>query len=299
MPLDEYITFRLRQSVEDAAPDPFEPPVVPPATNEGEDVDVPPTLMDAAAVLETLGEMTFTVANLEAAERAPVMIPPDAHIDQAITTMDVHNYSQLVVGTSPRNVKGIVSFKSIVQAQFSGNVERAGECIGFAPVVYVDEPLLQVVAHFREHDAVLVKRRDESLCGIVTPSDIAAEYGGMTGPFLLIGEIEGQLRWLAKELTSSGDETAETGPDAPAREPDADSFTLGQIQHLLQKPHVWNKLGVRFDRGAFSEGLDRARRGRNSVMHFREPLDDQQVRDLESFAKVVRRVCRAYAGNAT
>ena len=55
---------------------------------------------------------------------------------------------------------------------------------------YIDQGLLDVVRLFRTRDAVLIFKRDESLSGIITPTDIAEEFGDMAAPFFLIGEIE-------------------------------------------------------------------------------------------------------------
>ena len=130
--------------------------------------------------LKTVLETSITVGDLEAAEREPVCVAPDATIKEAITLMELNDYSQIVVRAGARSIKGIVSFRSIARAQLQGKVSYVRECTeeGIAEMG-LDTPLLDVVREFRDSDVVLVLREDKSLSGVVTPSDIAEEFGDM------------------------------------------------------------------------------------------------------------------------
>ena len=52
---------------------------------------------------------------------------PGASIAEALTQMQLNDYSQLVVATNERNVKGVVSYHSIATAQLLGPPVLASE----------------------------------------------------------------------------------------------------------------------------------------------------------------------------
>lgn len=56
---------------------------------------------------------TYRLSKLEAANRAPVSVSPNASIVQAVTLLASNDFSQLPVMTSDREVKGVISWSSI------------------------------------------------------------------------------------------------------------------------------------------------------------------------------------------
>ena len=139
----------------------------------------------------------YIVANLPCAEKYPEQIAASAPLSRALTKMALYDYSQLVVGSGRREIKGLISYRSVAQAFFQSEPKIVGDCIDdTVPHVKLDEPLFRVADLFRYYDAVLVFRSDKALSGIVTPFDIAVEFGVTAAPVLLIGQIEEQLRWL-------------------------------------------------------------------------------------------------------
>lgn len=284
MPLDTSIRFYLADEVVEVDDELLLPPPVPPEPEPQGEIEDTGHLDDLAAKGTSPTDHTFRVANLEAAEREPLCVAPDDPIERAITLMEMKNFSQLPVVTGPRDIKGLVSYRSITRARLSGQPNYVRECLEPAVVVGLDTPLLEVIGKFRTDDAVLVLGTDRRLSGIVTPSDIANEYGTMTGPFLQIGEIENLLRWLIKPLDLR---KALDLPDAP----DVDDLTLGDIQRVLTDSACWAQLGLKYDQKAFCEGLNRVRETRNAVMHFRGQLQIEQAADLEGFSRLVKQVC--------
>jgi len=215
---------------------------------------------------------------------------PSASIEEALTKMALLEYSQLVVTGGARDIKGIISYKSVAQAYLHGSPKLAGDCLDRSvPIVELNEPLLRVVEQFQEHDAVLVIRPDKTLAGIVTAADIAAEFGAMAAPFLLIGQIEDQLRWLVqKNLTDLAaalavvKTTFEAGPPLSASD-----MTMGELHRILDNDENWAKVGIKFDRAEFCKELNAVREIRNAVMHFRD-LPDGGADRLKRFANVVQ-----------
>ena len=91
-------------------------PVIP--EEAGKAVEVGPAKPDgpSAPVPKKPGDdvsARIRISRLDAANRAPLCICPDANISEAITLMLQHDYSQLPVTTKPRDVKGLISWKSL------------------------------------------------------------------------------------------------------------------------------------------------------------------------------------------
>ena len=157
------------------------------------------------------------------------------------------------------------------------------------PVVERHESLLRVIDLLREHDAVLVLGNDRALAGIVTSADIALEFGNLAGPFLLIGQIEDQLRWLVSRRLDVRVALERSGSVFPERSPNAEDLTMGNLQRILEHSDNWDMVGIAYDRESFCAELNVVRGIRNAVMHFREPPVGDPFERLKKFASVVQR----------
>ncbi|MCC7365098.1 MAG: CBS domain-containing protein [Dehalococcoidia bacterium] len=295
IPLTSFVSFslvplseRVLASGDDKAPEP--PKGDPNVPMDVDDVEEPPATEAGSAA-----DKALIVGNLEASENQPEMITAQASITEAITRMELHDYSQLVVGNGPGSVKGLVSYKSIARAQLLGKAICVGDALDTTvPRVDQHAPLLEVIAHFQKHDAVLVFGVTKALRGIVTPADIAIEFSDMAGPFLLIGQIEEQLRWLVKRwLEREGIDLAaalklETTKNGSAPQKIED-LTMGELHWILSVPANWKGIGIPYDRTTFCQEFDRIREIRNAVMHFRELPGANDQKRIEDFANVVQR----------
>ena len=210
---------------------------------------------------------TPRVESLTAAHHAPVSVKPDHPLSKATTLMRMWDYSQLPVWTGPRDVKGVVSWKSIGRALADGTCPTTvRECMDEARIIEADAPLAQAVTAVYEHDHVLVRARDKTIIGIVTAADLALQFKERALPFMLIGEIEAHLRNLVRgKFTVEVLNEANDG-DEEVRGPEG--LTWGGFIRLLQKPANWECLGLEVDRGVFVDRLDAIREIRNDVMHF-------------------------------
>jgi CBS domain-containing protein len=98
--IDAVVAFRLKlvkQKVKSGDPDGKTP-----------DVDQPEPEPASAPVPKKPGDDVSTrirISRLDAANRPPLCISPDANISEAITLILQHDYSQLPVTTKPRDVK--------------------------------------------------------------------------------------------------------------------------------------------------------------------------------------------------
>lgn len=140
---------------------------------------------------------THRIARLASANRPPVTVKPDATLQQTVTLMMTHDYSQLPVMTSTREVKGIVSWKSIgSRLALKRTCSHARDCMEPAREVSVDDSLFSAISAIDECDYVLIRARDQQICGIITASDLTEQFLKLAEPFLLVGEIENGVRRL-------------------------------------------------------------------------------------------------------
>lgn len=227
-------------------------------------------------------------------------VSPNAPIAEAYTKMVLHRFSQLLVASSPQprrqDVKGIVSYQSIAKALLAGKATRVADCTDdTVPIVRSDEDLRAVVPQLGTHDVVLVVGRDHRIQGLVTAWDLAEEFAQLVDPFKRIGEIETRLRaLLAARLGSACVRTflAEQGSPATGSLSDGlDELTIGDLKRVIEHPDHWTALGLSaLDKKTFVSALDRARLFRNRLMHFREPLKDDEVAQLTNFCQLVRMI---------
>ena len=83
---------------------------------------------------------TFRIGRLDAANKPPTSVKPDSTLAQAVTVMLTNDFSQLPVMTGPRDLKGIVSWKTIgSRLALKRPCTTVREAMEPAQVVSVDE----------------------------------------------------------------------------------------------------------------------------------------------------------------
>lgn len=182
-PLDKAVTFRLL---------------------DDESGDAPP---EERQVAEEASEQEQEAASVEA-PYVPIKIEnllPDTNpeyvletdsIEVAVTKLELGQNSHLVVQDGHSEVRGIISFRSILRGMLDGAAQLVKDCTEIVPQVGPDTPLDQVLPQFLEQEAIIVLDGPQELRGLVTLTDLAREFRSVAEPFLIIGEIESRLRWI-------------------------------------------------------------------------------------------------------
>jgi CBS domain-containing protein len=231
---------------------------------------------------------TSRIGRLAAANRPPLCVVPDASVAEAITLMLQHDYSQLPVMTSEREVKGMFSWKSLGSRLALG--KECGKVRDFmepAAEISADASLFEAIQQIVEHECVLVRDSTKRVSGIITTADLGLQFAQLGEPFLLSGQIETHLRSLIADKYTKDELAAARDPADSGREiEDVADLTLGEYVMLLENPKHWAKLAIRVDRKTFIEELKRVVRIRNDVMHF-DP-DGIGPEDLERLRKFAR-----------
>lgn len=242
-------------------------------------------LDDPDLTTKTPSDPTVRIDVLGAAHNVPVAVQRDDGLVKATTKMRMEGFSQLpVMHPNGRDVYGVVSWTSIGEAHGGGRTPATvGECMVDAHIIGIDTPLADAAELIYDRECVLVRGKDKRITGIVTAADLARQFSQLARPFLLIGEIEHQLRNLvlgrftAEELVDASGRDDATGPD---------DLTYGGYIRLLRSPEAWERLGLEADRVLFLQHLESVRAIRNDVMHFTpDPLDELGARQLVAMAR--------------
>jgi len=236
---------------------------------------------------------TFRIGRLDAANKAPISVKPDATLAQAVTVMLTNDFSQLPVMNGPRELKGIVSWKTIgSRLALKRPCVHVRDAMEPAQVVSVDESLFDAITKIASHDYVLVQMADKTYSGIVTASDFNFQFQALAEPFLLVGEIENGLRQILHQKYSLKEleEAKAPGDDGRTIESPSD-LTLGEYVRLIEPEKRWKKLRIEIDRVEFLARLNRVREVRNDVMHFDpDGLAPDDLVFLREFAKFLKRL---------
>lgn len=218
------------------------------------------------------------IGSLKAATSRPKRVNPCTPLKKAMQIMTKKNYSQLPVVEDDGSVRRAISWKSIGEWIADGNEFNKATpvegCTQAAKVVPVCEPLLDVCWHIAEHDFVLVCDGNQKITGIVTAADLSGEFMKLTEAFLLIGQIERNLRKLIKGVPTPSKWDSKPAGWEPG---------LREYCEFLAKDKYWNKLGLNVDKVEFINALERVRTIRGDTMHFKMPeTSPERIAELKN-----------------
>jgi predicted transcriptional regulator len=251
---------------------------------------------DSTEVLDATvlaADPTHRVGRLEAAHTQPVSVKPDSTLKQIVTLMLTSDFSQLPVMTGTRDVKGVVSWKTIgSRLALNKDCVAARDCMEPAQVISTEESLFSAISVIAANDYVLVRGNDQQITGIITASDFNEQFRKLAEPFLLVGEIENGIRRMLRGKFTASELKAAKAPDDTSREVDGVAdLTFGEYIRLLEPEKNWKKVNLEIDRVEFVKRLAQIRDIRNDVMHFDpDGLEDEDVTVLREFAQFLKRL---------
>jgi CBS domain-containing protein len=235
------------------------------------EVAEPDTVPSPEFIFGAVSEPAYRVSRLPAANTTLITIKPDETLTQAITLMLRHDYSQLPVMTSDRDVKGVISWESIAPklALTKSDSVFVRDYMRDHKEINSSESIFSAIPRIVEHSYVLVRAADRRISGIITTTDLSLQFQQLSEPFLLLSEIENHIRTLIDGKFTKEEFSEVVNPSDIDRtiESVAD-LTFGEYIRLFEAPELWKKTGLKVDRGIFIKELDKVRIIRNDVMHF-------------------------------
>ena len=245
-------------------------------------------------VLSEPADPTFRIGSLPAANKPLITVGQDDSLKKAVTKMLQFDYSQLPIMHGEREVKGMISWKSIASRySIGGECCKVQNCREDAQVVDGNGTLFDAIPTIVKHGYVLVRDpQDRRIAGIVTASDLSLQFQQLAEPFLLLREIELHIRQLLQDKVLPEDldwlASADTTAPRPKSVPD---LSFGGYIRLLQRPQVWTRLSLNIDQASLTVQLDEVRQIRNDVMHFDpDPMTTKQLDALKNAAKFMQQL---------
>lgn len=116
-------------------------------------------------------QIGLTLGNLPSALGGVVSVQRESTLDQAVTLMLLHDFSQLPVMAGKRELAGVVSWKSIAQARHARRDAGLADATVPTQAVPFDTELVELDRLARE-DFVVVFDHTRAISGIVTTADV-------------------------------------------------------------------------------------------------------------------------------
>lgn len=242
---------------------------------------------------QVLADPTYRVGKLTSANKEVISVKPDASVKEAVTLMLARQFSQLPVMTSPYEVKGIISWKSIgTRTMLKKPCNLVRECMDKHHEISSDLSLFQAIELIVAHEAVLVRDNKRKISGIITASDLSETFNQLAAPFLFLQQIENHIRRLIDGKFSPAELAQVRDPADTQRQINSvHDLAFGEYIKLIEKPENWIKLGNQLDRATFIRDLESVRRIRNDAMHFDpEGIDNDELATLRGFLSFVDRL---------
>lgn len=235
---------------------------------------------------------TYRIGKLEAANKNLIYVSPDSELSEAITKMLTYDFSQLPVMQQPnRGLKGVISWRSIGMKLSAGKSSKKVRDLmeGNYQLISSDTSLFKAIPMIIEHDYVLVENSIKEISGIVTASDLSLQFQQLSEPFLLLAEIENQIRIILSKLPEEDIKNAKDGKDAERSIDGVSDLTFGEYLRLFQNTTIWAKLNLHIDRKTFCEQLEKIKDIRNNIMHFDpDGLDHESLETLRRVARLLQ-----------
>lgn len=258
----------------------------------------PSIVVASEGVVETVlsepADPTFRIGNLPAANKALTTVGQDDPLNKAVTMMLQFDYSQLPIMHGEREVKGMISWKSIgSRYAIGGECCKVQHCREDAQVVDGNGTLFDAIPTLVKHGYVLVRNpQDRKITGIVTASDLSLQFQQLAEPFLLLREIELHIRQLLQGKVLPEDFDWLGSADTTAPKPNSISdLSFGGYIRLVQRPQVWQRLALNINQASLVKQLEDVRQIRNDVMHFDpDPMTPKQLDVLKNAAKFMQQL---------
>jgi len=207
-------------------------------------------------VLSEPADPTFRIGSLPAANKTLTTVGQDDSLKKAVTKMLLFDYSQLPIMHGEREVKGMISWKSIASRySIGGECCKVQNCREDAQVVDGNGTLFDAIPTIVKYGYVLVRDpQDRRITGVVTASDLSLQFQQLAEPFLLLREIELHIRQLLQEKVMPEDLDWLASADTTTPRPKSISdLSFGGYVRLLQRPHVWTRLSLNIDQASLTD----------------------------------------------
>ncbi|MFD0883011.1 CBS domain-containing protein [Streptosporangium algeriense] len=211
-----------------------------------------------------------------------VSVAPNDTPKRVKTLFTRHRYAQFPVLTDSSTPAGAVTRKSIMSADMTGRLLTLTSVTQPVTVASIDAEVRKVFPSVGAPRFVLVRDEGGLISGIVTLSDVSKAHQKLSGPYLLIGEIESRLRKILNRACASIDELrSATGRRAVKA---THELTMGDLERAFSGEECWTRLDWDIDQDVFTGELRVVRKIRNKFAHYQSgQLSEAEENQLTEF----------------
>jgi hypothetical protein len=221
---------------------------------------------------------------------------PGESLRAALTKMMAEQISYMPVLAGEHRVLGMLRWRDIATrlALSGGSLDDPVELVAQSKVnvAPTTASFFDLIPSIVADGYVLVRDERNVVSGIITRSRLGSVLHDQAGPFIMLGEIEGQARRVAERGGFTLVELSELqGEHDPRAIRSISDLTLGQLGRLFEKPTNWARLGLQIDRTEFMSRFHAVRQIRNDLMHFNPDSPSlEQKQQLANFQAFMREV---------
>lgn len=235
---------------------------------------------------------------IPSARKTPPSVRSDVTTKMALSRLMMEKLDLLVVQNGDRaRVEGIFSYASFTHAYVAGKpTKTVADCTSREFIeVNEEKPLIDAVRDIMRHGTIVVRSRQNQLCGVVSARDVAPVFVELAEPFLLLGQIENHLRSLLERAKLKKDDykklVVEADAERSARAESPDDLPLGELIVAFESEALWGNIGLQFDKATFKKLLHSVREIRNKVMHFSpDGLPPENVEKLKKVRELLEKL---------
>lgn len=241
-------------------------------------------------------------------------------VTSAIEIMIEHDFSQLPVVNHDGQLIGLVTYQSIMQAARSFDLKLTELHVRDAWVKVkpfdIDSSLFDLLDEIQDKNAVVIADPGGVPIGIVTSYDTAEFLRSQTEDLIRVENIEDTIKSLIPiAYTKSGDEIdhdklgsvierlneAKSGRTPNQQHKEFDELTLSDYIQLLTMKSTWGfyEPVLQIKREALIELLNKIRKIRNDLAHFRTEIEPPRRAELRYFADWISRRFEEYQNSTT
>ncbi|MBN8625963.1 MAG: CBS domain-containing protein [Planctomycetes bacterium] len=222
---------------------------------------------------------------LNLSERKMVSVCPDESIETALTQMLAFDFDQLPILDPESRPLGVLRWTSITRRLLDGEKPASvRDWMVEARTVSEDRSIHDVFPDVLRHDYVIVVDKHGKATGIVTVWDLCDFSNKVLVPYLVIEQVELQLREIISKYNLDGEPVKNEKPkyDVPS---------LGYLIRKLENPDNWARINTKLSRTVVISALKKVNSIRNNMMHYKaNQLHTDDVHSLELIGRFVAEV---------
>ncbi|MFH7014860.1 CBS domain-containing protein [Flavobacterium sp. FlaQc-47] len=229
----------------------------------------------------------------ETGEFKLVTVRKEMPIVEVVSLMLYHNFSQIPILSSKKDVYGLVSWKSIGRALALGKTcKTVADCFEPIETINYDEPLFKAIKIVLEKEVILVRDIKNEISGIVTATDIGQQFLILSEPFLLIEQIENSIRIILNDKLTYEDINKVLDLTKIEKEiKHLSDLTFGHYVRIFENENLFKKIDLKIDRVLLRKMLTDVNKIRNEVMHFSpEEMNENDLGELRRIQRFIQQI---------